>query len=136
MTRTGSKSDPGLMYFHLSPEECFFAAGFYQVEPPQLARLRDAAVRAPKAYTAMLGKLAKVGLALREEDALKRAPRGYEAVEDPAILTAVRNKHFIATRPVTEAETREPALVGSFCAFARDALPLLEWGWDALTNSR
>ena len=84
----------------------------------------------------MLGKLAKVGLALREEDALKRAPRGYEAVEDPAILAAVRNKHFIAMRPVTEAETREPALVKSFCAFARDALPLLEWGWDALTNSR
>ncbi len=136
MTRTGSKSDPGLMYFHLSPEECFFAAGFYQVDPPQLARLRNAAARAPKAYKAMLGRLAKAGLALRDEDALKRAPRGFETVEDPAILTAVRQKHFIAMRPVTAAETREPALVGSFCTFARDALPLLEWGWDALTDSR
>ena len=28
MTRSGSKKDPGLVYFHLSPEGCFFAAGF------------------------------------------------------------------------------------------------------------
>ena len=35
-----------------------------------------------------------------------------------------------------EAETREPALVDAFCAFAGDALPLLEWGWDALVDSR
>ena len=35
-----------------------------------------------------------------------------------------------------EAETREPALVDAFCAFAGDALPLLEWGWDALVDLR
>ena len=28
---------------NLSPEECFFAAGFYRPEPPALAKLRDAA---------------------------------------------------------------------------------------------
>ena len=33
MTRSGSKNDPGVLYFHLSPEECFFAAGFHQPEP-------------------------------------------------------------------------------------------------------
>ena len=32
MTRSGGKNDPGLLYFHLSPEDCFFAAGFYQPE--------------------------------------------------------------------------------------------------------
>ena len=39
MTRTGSKNDPGVLYFHLSPEECFFAAGFYQ---PGAAGAREA----------------------------------------------------------------------------------------------
>ena len=29
LTRSGSKNDPGVLYFHLSPEECFFAAGFH-----------------------------------------------------------------------------------------------------------
>jgi uncharacterized protein (DUF2461 family) len=102
----------------------------------RLLPARSAAAGAPKAYKQMLAKLDKRGLALSEEDALKRPPRGFEAVDDPAILTALRQKHFICARDVSEAETREPALVDAFCAFASDALPLLEWGWDALVDSR
>ena len=136
MTRTGSKNDPGVLYFHLSPEECFFAAGFYQPEPPALAKLREAAARAPNPYKAMIAKLAKAKLPLSEEDALKRTPRGFEAVDDPAILAAARRRHFICRRTVPEKAILEPALAESFCAFAGDAMPLLEWGWDALTDSR
>src|SRR5271154_5074999 len=58
MTRSGAKNDPGVLYFHLSPEGCFFAAGFYQPEPAALAKLRDAAARAPKAYKQTIAKLA------------------------------------------------------------------------------
>ncbi len=136
MTRSGSKNDPGVLYFHLSPEECFFAAGFYQPEPPALSRLRDAAARAPQAFKQMIAKLRKAGLKLSEEDALKRATRGFEAVTDPVILVAARQRHFICLRSVSEKEIREPALIDAFCAFAKDSLPLLEWGWDALTDSR
>ncbi len=136
MTRSGSKNDPGVLYFHLSPEECFFAAGFYQPEPPALGRLREAAARSPKAYKAMIAKIGKAELALSENDALKRAPRGFEGVDDPEILAAARRRHFICRRPVSETEIREPGLVDSFCGFAEDALPLLAWGWDALTDSR
>ena len=42
MTRSGAKNDPGVLYFHLSPEECFFAAGFHMPDPAQLGRLRAA----------------------------------------------------------------------------------------------
>jgi uncharacterized protein (TIGR02453 family) len=75
MTRSGNKNDPGLLYFHLSPEECFFAAGFYLPDPDKLARLRAAAARAPKPFKAMTAKLRKSGLALSAEDSLKRAAR-------------------------------------------------------------
>ena len=136
MTRTGSKNDPGVLYFHLSPGECFFAAGFYQPEPAALGKLREAAARSPKAFKAMIAKLGKAGLALSDEDALKRTPRGFESVDDPEILVAARRRHFLCVRPVSEKDIREPALVDSFCAFAGDALPLLAWGWDALTDSR
>jgi uncharacterized protein (TIGR02453 family) len=40
LTRSGNKNDPGLLYFHLSPEECFFAAGFHLPDSDKLARLR------------------------------------------------------------------------------------------------
>ena len=136
LTRSGRKNDPGLLYFHLSPEECFFAAGFYQPEPDQLARLRAAAARAPKPFKAMTAKLKKAGLALSAEDALKRAPRGFEAIDDPEIAAATRLKSMVCLRPVAETAIASPALVDDFCAFAADALPLLKWGWDAIVDAR
>ncbi len=136
LTRSGNKNDPGLLYFHLSPEECFFAAGFYQPDPEKLARLRGAAARTPKAFKAMTAKLKKAGLVLSAEDSLKRAPRGFEAIDDPDIASAIRLKSMVCLRPVAETAVASPALVNDFCAFAADALPLLKWGWDALADSR
>ena len=136
LTRSGRKGDPGVLYFHLSPEECFFAAGFYLPDPAELGRLRAAAARAPKAFKAMTAKLAKTGLGLSDEDSLKRAPRGFEAVDDAEIAAAIRLKSLICLKPVTASAIASPALADDFCAFARDALPLLAWGWDALADSR
>ena len=136
LTRSGNKNDAGLLYFHLSPEECFFAAGFYLPESDQLARLRAAAARSPKAFKVMTAKLKKAGLALSEEESLKRAPRGFEAIDDPKIAAALRLKSMVCVRPVPEAAVGAPALVEDFCAFAADALPLLKWGWDALVDQR
>jgi uncharacterized protein (TIGR02453 family) len=136
LTRSGAKSDPGVLYFHLSPEECFFAAGFYLPEPAELGRLRGAAARAPKAFKAMTAKLKKERLALSDEDSLKRAPRGFEEIDDPEVAAAIRLKSLICLRPVAETAIAAPALAEDFYAFGRDALPLLTWGWDALADSR
>jgi uncharacterized protein (TIGR02453 family) len=136
LTRSGGKNDPGVLYFHLSPEECFFAAGFHLPEADQLGRLRAAAARAPTPFKAMTKKLAKAGLALSDEGSLKRAPRGFEAIDDPEIAAAIRLKSLICLRPVTARAITSPALAEDLCAFARDALPLLTWGWDALADSR
>jgi uncharacterized protein (TIGR02453 family) len=136
LTRSGGKNDSGLLYFHLSPEECFFAAGFYQLDPDKLARLRAATARAPKPFKAMTAKLKKAGLALSAEDSLKRAPRGFEAIDDPEVAAATRLKSMICLRPLREAAISRPALVDDFCAFARDALPLLKWGWEAIADER
>jgi uncharacterized protein (TIGR02453 family) len=136
LSRSGNKNDPGLLYFHLSPEECFFAAGFYAPDPVKLARLRTAATRSPKGFKAMAAKLKKTRLALSIEDSLKRAPRGFEAIDDPEIAAATRLKSMICLRPVDEAAIASPALADDFCAFAADALPLLKWGWEALVDSR
>ena len=135
MTRSGAKNDPGVLYFHLSPEGCFFAAGFHNPDALQLGRLRAAAARTPKAFKGMAAKLARAGLSLSQDDALKRAPRGFED-DDPEVAAAMRLRSFVCLRPVSEATIRKPALVDDFCAFASDSLPLLKWGWEALADSR
>ena len=132
MTRSGAKNDPGVLYFHLAPEGCFFAAGFHEPDPAGLARLRGAAKRSPKAFKRVGATLAKVGLELSSEDRLTRAPRGFEDIGDPEIAAAVRLKSMICLRPVAAKRLAERDLVGDFAAFASDALPLLRWGWDAL----
>jgi uncharacterized protein (TIGR02453 family) len=136
LTRTGAKDAPGLVYVHVAADGCFSAAGFWRPEPEELARLRAAIARAPKAWKAMVAKLAKGKLAIEGEYAIKRAPRGYEEVADPEIAAALRNASFICSRDIADARLAEPALVGDLAAFARDALPLLEWGWAALADAR
>ena len=86
LTRSGTKNDPGLIYVHIAGEGCFAAAGFYQPEPPTSWRACALAiVRAPKAWRTMIAKLAKAGLALEEEYAMKRAPRGFEDIGEGRI---------------------------------------------------
>jgi uncharacterized protein (TIGR02453 family) len=136
LTRTGTKNDPGLIYFHVAADGCFAAAGFYQPEPEALARLRAAIARAPKAWKTMVAKLADGGLALTDEYALKRAPRGFEAIEDAEIAAAVRNASFICSRDIANARLASPKLVDDVVAFAKDATPLLKWGWSAVVDAR
>ena len=136
MTRSGAKNDQGLLYIHVAGDECFAAAGFYHPEPAELLRLRRAIARAPKEWTRLLAGLAKKGLDLRDEGALQRLPRGFEAVADPAIATAVKRKSFVCTRPLEPARLSSPDLVKDLQIFAKDASPLLEWGWAALADER
>jgi uncharacterized protein (TIGR02453 family) len=137
MTRIGgSKNEPGLFYMHVATDGCFTAAGFYDPAPETLARLRAAMARAPKAWKQTLAKLDKAGLAPSQDYALKRAPRGFEAVGDEEILAALRYKSIVVTRPILDARIAEPALIEDLLRFARDALPLLTWGWDAIADTR
>ena len=73
---------------------------------------------------------------LSKDDALKRAPRGFENVDDPEIAAAMRLRNFFCLRPVSEAMIRKPTLIDDFRAFASDSLPLLRWDWDALAETR
>jgi uncharacterized protein (TIGR02453 family) len=136
LTRGAGKNDPGLFYVHVAVDGCFTAAGFYDLEPERLARIRAAIVRTPKAWKAVLAKLAKAGLKPSDEFAMKRAPRGFEDVEDEEIAAALRLKSIICRRAILDDRLATRALVADLEAFARDALPLLEWGWSAVVDSR
>ena len=137
MTRIGgSKNEPGLLYVHLAVEGCFTAAGFYDPAPETLAKLRGAMARAPKGWKQTVAKLDKAGLAPSQDYALKRNPRGFEEVEDETILAGLRFKSIVVTRPLAEARIAKAGLVDDLVGFARDALPLLCWGWDAITDAR
>jgi uncharacterized protein (TIGR02453 family) len=136
LTRGGAKDDIGLFYIHLAIDGCFSAAGFYNPEPGPLMRMREAMVRAPKAWKQVVAKLEKTGLAPSPDYAMKRAPRGFEDIEDSDIAAALRLKSIICLRPIPEARLGKPELLGDLKTFAKDAMPLLEWGWSAAVDAR
>jgi uncharacterized protein (TIGR02453 family) len=129
LNRHGTRGTGGMLYIHIAPEGCFAAAGWYMPEPAELAQFRAAIVKSPKAYFAMETALAKGKLKLSDDYTLKRTPKGYEGVTDPALLVAVKRTGFVVSRPLKETELGKPKLAGSIVAFARDALPLLQYGW-------
>jgi uncharacterized protein (TIGR02453 family) len=136
LTRTGSKSTPGLLYIHMQPGRCFTAAGFYRPDPEPLKAIRDAIVASPKRYKTMLSKLADRDLYLGlDEDALRRNPRGYDTIEDPVLSDAVRRRSFIVRQPLAEKAVASPALIEHLADFAASALPLLDFGWHALEHA-
>ena len=133
LTRDGRKGTPGLLYFHLAPTGCFMAAGFYHPDPSELSRMRDSVAYGPKEFAELETHLAGHGLALSREETLSRLPRGYDMMADSPHAWAIKLKNYVTSRPVPDEALATPALVGHIADFAAVTLPLLEWGWDALS---
>ena len=132
LTRTGEKGSPGIVYTHISPEGGFFAAGFYHPEPEQLAAFRQAIAKKPQKFLIMEKKLAAVKLEIVDREALKRNPRDYQDI-DPRVEHAIRMKNFLTRRPYPDALLQNgPKLAAVAADFAKEAMPLLKWGWEII----
>jgi len=131
LNRDGTKNTGGMLYIHIDPTGCFAAAGWYMPEPPTLAAIRQTIAKTPKAFFDMEAKLKSKKLQLSPEYTLKRTPKGYEAVTDEALLTAIKRTALLTIRPIADAEIEKPKLLKTLATFAEDALSLLQFGWKA-----
>ena len=132
LTRTGRKGSPGLVYTHVSPEGGFLAAGFYHPEPHELLAVRQAIAARPKVFLDLEEKLADVKLSLGDSEQLMRTPSAFRDA-DERVHHALRMKNFIVRKPYPEKLLQDgPAMVAAAADFARDALPLLKWGWKII----
>ncbi|MGO9743427.1 MAG: TIGR02453 family protein [Roseiarcus sp.] len=136
MTRGAAKNEPGLYYVHVATEGSFTAAGFYHPEPRELANIRAAMARDPAAWKRLLAKLARAGLKPSDEYALTRLPRGYEATTDEDLVAGLKLKSIVCMREIAKPKLSDPNLIDDLVAFAHDALPLLQWGWQAVVEER
>jgi uncharacterized protein (TIGR02453 family) len=134
LTRSGHKSDPGLFYVHVAPDGCFFAAGFYGLEPAPLGAFRKAIVTGPNRFRAVTTALSGAGLAFDRQWSLKRPPREAAGVEDPDLVEALKLKSIVVRRALTPAAIAREGLVQDALAFIETARPLLEFGWSALAD--
>ena len=135
MTRDGERLAAGLLYIHIDPKGSFMASGFYQPEPPVLQKIRARIVAKPKEIRAVVAGLEKAKLPFREDEPMKRTPRGFEAVQDEDLLALLRRKTLVVRRDVSRKTAADAdALIAAIASFAKDAHPLLKFGWAALAG--
>ena len=134
LTRSGEKGDPGLLYLHLEPAASMVAAGFWHPEPPMLSRLRRAMLGDPERFAEIAEALDAAGRPLSSDEALTRLPRGFETAKGTLVEDYVCWKSFTAHAALRNRDMQSPEVVGRIVDFARTALPLLEWGWEAIAD--
>lgn len=134
LTRDGIKRSQGLVYIHLAPDECFVAAGFYQLEPEQLEAFRRRILDRRKDWYAVTAALDDAGLSLSRDGAMIRLPRGYDADTVGDLADDIRLKSFVVTQPIDRAAIETPELIDTIVALAQMVEPLLHFGWSALAT--
>ncbi len=130
----GGRDTPGGIYIHVAPMGSFLSVAFYRIEKPMLERWRRAMLARPAAFARVLAHLERRGIPLQgptdDPDALARMPRGYDAEAAGALAPYFRLRSFCADRALAADDIRSPALVRRIVEFARDAKPLLDFGWS------
>lgn len=134
LSRDGTKKSQGFIYIQIGPDGCWVGSGFYGLSPDELGRMRRAIVARPSEVEAIERDLVALGYEISEHnDALKRNPRGFEDVSDPAISKLIRQKHFTVKKDVSERLILSPTFADEIIAFSRLSLPFIEFGWNALS---
>ncbi len=122
--RDGDKMAEGVVYVHLDVDAPFAAAGFWLPEKASLRRWRDGIVSEPKALLHF-----NQAMPLATEDVLQRMPRGYERHTDSEIAPLLRLKSFLVKQDLSPETLGSPAVLDRLADFARQAAPLLHYGW-------
>jgi uncharacterized protein (TIGR02453 family) len=130
--RDGDPRINGVLYVHVDPRGSLVAAGFYQPGRETLARLRASIVEHPQRFFAAIGGLAERELELDDGDALARMPRGLDVYAHDPIAPYLKLRSLVVIREIPKAMLRRGDLPAFAVQIARDALPLLRWGWSSL----
>lgn len=76
----------------------------------------------------MVRALGRNGLALDDQEGLKRMPPEFKHVTDADLAEAIRSRHFIVRHEIDPAGICRPELADELLGFALRARPLLDWG--------
>ncbi|MEM5492110.1 TIGR02453 family protein [Hoeflea sp. AS16] len=136
ITRSGTKKDQGLLYFHVSPDESFLSVGFYSMESDELRAFREAIVARKDQFDAALKPLTDLGFVFDHDNSLKRTPRGFEHVTEPAVVDLLRLRHLTLSRPFSADRLEGTALLDDLLELARAAQPFLSFGWRVIDPVR
>jgi len=124
----GTKMEQGVFFIYFGLDRCFAGVAWWQPPKELLRAMRHAIASRPEEFRALVKQLARNGLVLDGQDALKRSPAEFKHVTDADLAAALRNRHFIVRHEIDPAGIHRPELAEELVDFARRARPLLDWG--------
>ena len=124
----GTKMEQGVFFVYIGLDRCFADVAWWNPEPPLLLAMRKRIIARPAEYRKLLSTLKKNGLGLETEGRMKRTPRGFEEVDEPDLVDAIRNRHFYVQHMIDPAGIHATSLVDELVDFTLRAKPLLDWG--------
>jgi len=116
-------SEPGY-YLHIQPGACFFAAGVWMPQAPELKKIREEIDYNTSEFLDIINaKDFKNIFQLSQEDKLKKAPKGYET--DHPQIELLKLKSFIATFPIKDEEFFKPEIVNKLKNAFKSVYPFI-----------
>ncbi len=110
-----------LFYLHLQPGMVFAAGGLWRPPAEAVKQVRDAIVARPDAWRRAI----RACPLTREDDRLKRPPRGYDP-EHP-LIEDLKRQTFITSTRFTQAQACAPDFVDRFARACTSAAPLMHF---------
>ena len=130
LRRSFSDPNSGGLYMHISPQESFVAAGFWEPERSTLLAWREALVKSPAKFQKVQASLLKEGLSFSTEGSLSSMPRGFQNYSNESFAPMLKLTSLVVQRPLESSEYGLASLVDVVVRFALAAKPLFEYGWQ------
>ncbi|MEM6523676.1 MAG: DUF2461 domain-containing protein [Bacteroidota bacterium] len=123
-------------YIHISPHECFIAAGFYHPPNEILKLIRQEIDYEREQFLSIVNTPAFAGAYghLLTEGALKTAPRGYSM--DHPLIEYLRLKSYVVMHSISTAEFLANDFVDKVIGLYKEATPLRKFLDTALVEYR
>ncbi|HEU5289306.1 MAG TPA: DUF2461 domain-containing protein [Cyclobacteriaceae bacterium] len=124
--------EPGY-YIHIEPGKSFLAAGLYQPDPANLAKVRQEIDYNSKTFLKIIGdkKFKKYFDGLDGFDKVKTSPKGYP--KDHPQIEYLKNKSFISSHSFTDAEVKDKSFVKKAAEVAKAIKPLNDFLKEAIS---
>jgi uncharacterized protein (TIGR02453 family) len=126
--KAGKKGNGAGYYLHIEPGKSFAAGGMWMPLPDDLARIRqeiDYSFNDWNKFMSTSNFKKNFPNGITSNDSLTRPPKGYD--ENNPAIRFLKMKSFIVTRPFTDAEILDKALINNVAATFRNMKPLIDF---------
>ena len=129
MTPDGSKcGDEGVVYLQLDQRGGHMSAGFYNVEPVVLKRIRDKIVEHPDAFRKVIKELEQSGFELIRENPLTGMPRGYSQYAKEWFAEYLKLKSFLVRTRIPKEIWMDGTIVQALVDHTNKCSSLIRFG--------